>query len=451
MHRLAAIIGGFGTVVAAALLSCGGDDLVLPGETSPAEIVVFNGNNQSGPAGEGLRDSLVVQVRDRRGQALPNARVAFKLEGAAPGASISPDTAETGSEGLAYARWVLGSASGTQSAVAAVVGVPGLTTRFDATVGPAPAARIELASGDGQRASRGTALGDPLVVRVTDGFGNRVEGVTVVWSADDGSVDPVSSETDANGRASTTWTLGSSVGGQTARAASSGLEGSPLVFTATASSGDAARLVRISGNGQSARAGTELDEALVVRVEDQDGNGVSGRAVSWVVATGGGSVSSLNSVTDGNGRSSTRWTMGAEPGSNTLSAVVSGIGAVGFSATATGGGGGGGGGSSASRLAFQLQPSDAQRDKKISPPVEVVVLDQDGERVTEGEFEIMLELTGDDDGELKGKRTERTRFGLAIFDDIKVDEEGVYRLRASTNGLPSVESDRFEVREPEDD
>jgi hypothetical protein len=444
MYRLAGLIGGFGTVVAAAVVSCGGDDLMLPGETSPAEIAVITGNNQRGPAGHPLRDSLVVRVRDRRGQGLPNARVAFRLEGEAPGASISPDTAETGAEGTAYARWVLGSANGTQTAVATVVGSRALTARFDATIGPAGGARIELSSGNGQRGSRGSALSDPLVVRVTDGSGNPVAGVTVEWSTDDGSVDPLSSETGSNGRASTTWTLGSSGGEQTARAESGGLDNSPLVFTATASSGDAARLVRVSGNGQTGRPGDQLDDPLVVRVEDQDGNGVSGRAVSWVVATGGGSVSSLNSTTDENGRASTRWTMGSEPGSNSLNAVVSGIGAVGFSATAAGGGGGG---SSASRLAFRVQPSKTDEDERISPPVEVVVLDEAGNRVTGGEFSIKLDLTGGRRGKLKGDREERTVSGVATFNDLEVDREGHYRLRASTDGLPSVDSDQFEVED----
>jgi hypothetical protein len=39
-----------------------------------------------------------------------------------------------------------------------------------------------------------------------------------------------------------------------------------------------------------------------------------------------------------------------------------------------------------------------------------------------------------------------TRSGVATF-TIRLDREGEYRLRASTDGLPSVESDRFEVEE----
>jgi hypothetical protein len=314
-------------------------------------------------------------------------------------------------------------------------------------VGAAGASRIEVVSGDDQAAPVGTALPAPLIARVVDGFGNPVEGVAVSWSAEAGSVSPASSATGEDGRAATSWTLGSSSGSQSASALSTGLSGSPVGFTATATAGGANRLDRVSGDGQSAGPGSALEDPLVVRLVDNAGNGVPNRAVSWVVATGGGTTEPGTSTTDDAGRASTQWTLGPGEGQNTLNAVVSGVGVVGFSASATNGGGGGGGGSTASRLAFQLQPSDTEKDKKITPPVEVVVLDEDGDRVTEGEFEIMLELTGDDDGELKGKRSERTRFGVAIFNDLKVDEQGEYRLRASADGLPSVESDRFEVQD----
>ncbi len=397
MNRLSALLAGIGLVLAS-LQACGGGDLVLPSETSPGDITLVLGNNQSGPAGAMLADPLVVKVLDRRGQPLSNQRVAFGLDAEVPGAEISPDTAETGADGTAQARWLVGSTSGTQTAVARVVGANGLEVRFSATVGAAGASRIAAVSGDGQIGAVGTGLAAPLIVLITDSFGNPVAGVQVEWDAHDGSVDPTSSSTGADGRASTSWVLGSSTGTQTATTSSDGLDGSPVTFTSTAVPGSAEGLVRISGNEQSARVGEELAEALVVRLVDGQGNGVGGRAVSWVVASGGGTVEPGTSTTDDDGRASTRWTLGPGEGSNTLNAVVSGVGVVGFSATATNGGGG------ASRLEFQLQPTDTEKDKRITPPVEVVVLDADGQRVTEGEFEIMLELTGDD-GELKGKRT----------------------------------------------
>jgi hypothetical protein len=275
--------------------------------------------------------------------------------------------------------------------------------------------------------------------------------VEVEWSAERGSVDPGSSVTAEDGRAATSWTLGSSTGPQSASASSSGLDGSPVEFTATARPGSASRLDRVSGNNQSAQAGNELREPLVVELLDGAGNGIPNRAVSWLVATGGGSVPDANTTTDDDGRASTRWTLGPNPGGNTLNAVVSGVGAVAFSAIGTeSGGGGGGGGSSASRLAFAVQPSDTEEDRRIQPPVRVAVLDQAGNLVTQGDFEVTLELVGDGQqgrGDLHGPRRQRTQSGVATFDDLRVKRSGDFRLRALTDGLPSVESDEFEVEE----
>jgi hypothetical protein len=306
---------------------------------------------------------------------------------------------------------------------------------------------MEAVSGDDQTAPVGTALGDSLVVRVLDPFGNPVAGADVQWAADQGSVDPASVTTGSDGRAATYRILGSAAGSQATTASSAGLEGSPVTFTSHAVPGSADELVRVSGNNQSARPGAELPDPLVVRLVDSQGNGVPGRAVSWVIGVGGGHVESPNSNTDGDGEARIRWTLGS-PGTNTLNAVVSGVGVVAFSATATngGGGGGGGGGQEAARLDFRVQPSNAREKKTISPPVEVEVLDRDGNRVTSREIEVKLDLIGDRDGKLGGDTRQRTDSGVARFTDLKVEREGDYRLRASADGLPSVDSDRFEVQ-----
>jgi hypothetical protein len=75
------------------------------------------------------------------------------------------------------------------------------------------------------------------------------------------------------------------------------------------------------------------------------------------------------------------------------------------------------------------------------------VLDQNGNRVTTGEWEINLELLGDNDGKLKGQNRQTTRSGVATFDDLQIDEEGEYRFRATAAGLPATESNPFEVHE----
>jgi hypothetical protein len=449
LGRLGRIGATFGALVL--LARCGGSGLTLPADGAPASIEIQDGHKQHGSAGAELPKPVVVKVTNRRGDPVVGQRVAFSLGNEIAGAGITPE-ARTNEDGLAQAVWVLGATLGDQSAVARVVGSEHLTVTFEAEAEAAEARRIEAFGGNGQSAPIGTDLTDPIVVLVTDQFGNPVANVEVQWSTEDGSVDPGSSTTGSDGRAQASWVLGSSIGSQSASASRDGLEGSPVEFNAIADPGTADDLVPVSGNNQTGEPGEELREPLVVRLVDRDGNGIPGRAVSWIVGTGGGSVSAATSNTGSNGEAETRWTLGSSPGLNTLNAVVSGIGIVGFRATAVGGGGGGGGGGSApSRLGFVTQPTDTERGRDISPPVQVEVLDQNGTRVTGAEFKIKLELTGNDDGKLKGHKDEETRSGVATFDELEVDETGVYRLRATADGLSAAESSVFQIYEEDDD
>lgn len=67
-------------------------------------------------------------------------------------------------------------------------------------------------SGDNQTATESTTLPKPLVVQVTNG-GSPVPGVNLTFKVDTGggSVSPASIDTDAQGKASVSWTLGSTV------------------------------------------------------------------------------------------------------------------------------------------------------------------------------------------------------------------------------------------------
>jgi hypothetical protein len=447
MHRLSRCLGAFGVAagLVAGLTRCGGGGLTLPDDSGPVRIVKLTGDNQRGFPGTALPELLAVQVTGRQGEPLADQAVAFSVDGTAPGGQVTSLQDKTGSDGTARARWVLGADAGPQAVVARVVTHDALQVRFEASLATGDPVHMELVSGDGQRGSVGSALRNPLVVRITDQFGNPVPNVSVTWDGGDGSVDPSTAQTGDDGQASTAWTLGSAVGSHTATASSDGLDGSPVTFGATAVAGSAERLVRVSGNDQSAEPGSALAQPLVVRLLDRNGNGVPGRAVTWVVGAGGGSVSSSTSTTDAGGQADTRWTLGSSPGSNTLNAVVSGVGVVGFVATARSQGGGGGGNPVATRLAFVVQPSRVRRDERISPPVEVVVLDAQGNRFTGTEVDIKLELTGNDGGRLAGNRTERTRSGVATFSDLKVDRKGTYRLHATAQGLQPADSDRFDV------
>ena len=195
-----------------------------------------------------------------------------------------------------------------------------------------------MVSGDGQQGAAGTTLGAPLVVEVTDAFGNPIAGKRITWTVEGGgSVNDPSTITDADGRSSVLRTLGPASGSQTTTASSEGLAGSPVIFTHTVTAGNASSVRIVSGNEQVALPGTTLPQPLVVEVVDGGGNAVVGAAVTWVVTAGAGSLAPPTGTTDENGRASTSWTLGAGTGANAAQAVVSGVGEATFTATASAG------------------------------------------------------------------------------------------------------------------
>lgn len=319
----------FGLSLAAGLASCGGDELVLPSEGEPAAISIVAGDNQSGRVGETLAQPLVIQVTDVGGRPVVGTLVELELDGFV-------DTVTTGLDGQASAELALGSTVGQSTGHARVVPPESprvLETIFTVTAVSASANGLAMESGDGQTAAAGSALPDPLVVSVTDAFGNPVEGVTVSWAAQGGgSLSENSTTTAADGTTSVTRTLGPTAGTQTTTASAEGLAGSPVTFIHSATAGSAAGVSIVSGDGQTGDPGATLPQPLVVRVTDADGNGVSGAAVTWVVTAAGGSVAPSTGTTGSDGQTSTTWTLGAGTETNSVEAVVSGVGRAVFTA-----------------------------------------------------------------------------------------------------------------------
>ena len=324
-----------------ALGACGSDSLTLPSEGEAAQIEVFGETgNQQGRVGTELSEPLAVQVTDSKDRPVIGVAVQFAIDDGS-GSSPAPTSVTTGDSGIARTTITLGPRVGPVTGRAWIPVNEGQTpveTAFTAMALPADANGIVMVEGDEQSGAVGTVL-LPLVVRVTDGFGNPIPGVTVNWSAEGGgSVSAASTLTDVNGLTSVERTLGPAAGPQSTIAAAgtptAPLAGSPVIFNHTATAGNAARVIVVDGNGQQGPPGAALPEALVVQVLDDQNNPIVNRPVTWVIGAGEGSVSPSTSNTDGQGRASTTWTLGPEPGRNTVSAVVSGVGVGAFTATA---------------------------------------------------------------------------------------------------------------------
>ena len=76
----------------------------------------------------------------------------------------------------------------------------------------------------------------------------------------------------------------------------------------------------MSGTDQRAVQGLSLLEPVVVRVLDAQGQALSGQAVAFTPATGNGTADPSSVTTDGSGQAATTWTLGDDPGQQTLTA-----------------------------------------------------------------------------------------------------------------------------------
>ncbi|HEX5574978.1 MAG TPA: Ig-like domain-containing protein, partial [Gemmatimonadales bacterium] len=368
--------------------ACGGDNLTLPSEGAPAHIEIMGGNNQEGRVGTALGDSLLALVTDTQNRPVAGATVEFVLVDSRGGGQVTPTSGQTNAAGEVRAAITLGSQVGSmtgQAQIPVAQGATPIAAGFTAVVLAADANGIAMVSGDGQSGPVGSTLAAPLVVQVTDAFGNPISGITVTWSAEgQGAVSAPSTVTDASGQTSVTRTLGPNSGQQTTLATAGGLAGSPVTFTSTATAGNANRIEIISGNNQEAAAGSEVPQDLVVRVLDQDGNPIANQAVSWVIGQGAGTPNPETSQTDGEGKASTRWRLGPTPGTNTLNAVVSGLGSVTFTANGTGAG-------SPTNLALTTQPpASVQVGATLTPGPVVQVRDGAGHDLAVAGVEITV-------------------------------------------------------------
>jgi hypothetical protein len=197
-------------------------------------------------------------------------------------------------------------------------------------------ATITATATDTIHALAGAAVPAPLTVTVKNKAGVAVDSalVTFTVTAGGGSLSASSVRTNSSGVASTTWTLGPTVGVQSVSASVGAL--SPISFTALATVGAAKNIVKNSVDSQSVVVGATVPANPSVKVTDQGGNPVSGVLVTFAVTQGNGIVLGGAVNTNANGIATVAgWSLGQIVGTNSLSASVAGI-ATPVTFTATG-------------------------------------------------------------------------------------------------------------------
>ena len=177
--------------------------LVATVEPGPAAVLrSISGDRQTGPVGQPLPQVIVLRATDLHGN--PVAGAVLRL---LPAAGRSDDSQiSTDSTGRAKVTWTLGRTAGLQRLTARLQGDTA-ETEITAVARPGKAVKLAFVSPP-ESGKPGRALPKPLVVQVTDSYGNPIAGQTVVFKASSGSVTPARGQSDADGRTSVRWTLG---------------------------------------------------------------------------------------------------------------------------------------------------------------------------------------------------------------------------------------------------
>ncbi len=286
----------------------GPQQLTATSPSKPGRNVVFTATVAPGPParlgfvvppslvaiGRAIAPAIQVEVTDRFGNRTPGAGPTVTLAlaaGTGPGgATVSGTLTAAAQDGVAAFPDVrLGRAGTGYRLDASASGLPSVTSPpFDVVAEGSPA--MAAFEGDDQTVGVGTAVAVAPAVKLLDGTGNPVAGVTVTFTpSDGGAVSGGVASTGADGIARVgSWTLGGGPGTQTLTATANSattFQGNPVQFTATGVAGppSAARSA-VDAVPNSIVAGTG-SASIRVTVRDQFGNPVSGATVT-LAATG---------------------------------------------------------------------------------------------------------------------------------------------------------------------
>lgn len=266
--------------IAVAVASCSSDHALLP----PAPVVrvvaalsVASGGDQHGTVGTVLPQPVVVVAMTSDGLPVGGVAVSWTGDGSAESASATTDSA-----GRASVQWHLGTVAGTQQLHAAASGI---TVTVSAQAAASKPASLTILSGERQRVVVAHPTSTPVVVAVSDRYGNRVPGAGVRWIPDTAAGTPrdTVSTSDSIGVASTIWTMPTRAGAAHLHARADSAE---TMFTATALPDVASQVIAVSGDKQDAPYGVTLATPLVARAADRYGNGVANVSVRVVSDAG---------------------------------------------------------------------------------------------------------------------------------------------------------------------
>jgi len=306
---------------------------------APSNLVIVSGDNQEGYVGMPLAEPFIVKVTDSNGFPIAEQQVRFDI--LSPTAVAYFDqagrkykTMYTDQNGKASATLTMGDQLNEEHLVkVSVVNRDIDDVFFHATPVGRIAKTLRYHSGNGsdgryQQAIVKQDLQEPFTVKALDPFGNAVADQPVTFNVIEGGGDfngssQVTVKTDGSGLASALLTVGD-VSGDSNNVAnavayrvdlpSDPLDGSPVIFKATAKSAPAHAMVKIdSTDNQQADVGQALNYPIQIQIVDQFQNPIKEHPVTFAVQGDGGELE------DASGKSASKVVM---TGTDGIASVV---------------------------------------------------------------------------------------------------------------------------------
>jgi hypothetical protein len=304
------------------LITCGGDS-TQPTSHDASALVFIATPPDTVAVLTTLNPAPVIELRDAGGQRVRAAGISItaSLDGGTLGGTSSVTTDTTGR--ATFSGLLASGPVGSHVVRFSAASLPALTRPLVLRAGAAT--RVTAQTPVQQSAEIGAAVAEAPAVTVTDGAGNPVAGVTVVFTvvAGGGAVGNGSSVTNAAGSASSaSWTVGDAPGTNTLRASAAD---DTVLFTATATADENVVITAVADSFEGSVAEALADHPAVT-VTDADGVPLSGRTVTFTVEGGGGTIADPVQVTDGAGHATAgAWTLGTIAGPQVLKATIPGV------------------------------------------------------------------------------------------------------------------------------
>lgn len=208
-------------------------------DTGEIRLKIVSGNNQKVRV-QRTSEPLAVKVTDAAGRPAAGVTVLFDIAlrpGAGDGSGMVNAQAVTDSDGVATARLRVGTQVGKFAITAVVPNLSREPAVFELEALCGPAAKLQILSGNNQVMKVNQKALSPLVVKITDLYGNGVEGARAqfrIVSEPDGAVGQSLSAgevaTDASGICGVRFQAGHLGGSYIVLVESGDLEGSPAKF-----------------------------------------------------------------------------------------------------------------------------------------------------------------------------------------------------------------------------